>query len=61
MYNIVADAWSKFPYPGAYYYASKTDWGNYDECVEVSAKNDTILGKFCPWGYVLPSGNSTVS
>ncbi|KAL1505439.1 hypothetical protein ABEB36_005008 [Hypothenemus hampei] len=52
----MADSWSKFPYPGALYYASKSDWGNYDECVKVdtSPQDERILGKFCAWGLTLP-------
>ncbi|XP_066245048.1 nose resistant to fluoxetine protein 6-like [Euwallacea similis] len=50
------DSWSIFPYSGAFYYASKSDWGNYDECIEVSARSNTdeIYGKFCAWGWTLP-------
>lgn len=50
----MADAWSKFPYSGAYFEASKSDWGNYDECIQTSANNDQIVGKFCAWGLYLP-------
>ncbi|XP_066142726.1 nose resistant to fluoxetine protein 6-like [Euwallacea fornicatus] len=57
----MADSWSIFPYSGAMFYASNSDWGNYDECIEVSVESNTteIYGKYCPWGLGLPIKNVT--
>ncbi|ERL94392.1 nose resistant to fluoxetine protein 6 [Dendroctonus ponderosae] len=57
----MADAWSKFPYSGASYYASKSDAGNYDECIKISTTidNERILGKYCSWGFAIPISNGT--
>ncbi|KAJ8922574.1 hypothetical protein NQ315_007604 [Exocentrus adspersus] len=56
------DASSKFPYSGLGY-ASKMDYGNFDQCVSVdySFNGTRVLGKHCTVGMVLPDMNDNMS
>lgn len=54
------DATAKFPY-NSLVKASRFDYGDYDECMEIDHKYDKgrILGKYCLQGLLIPDPTNT--
>ncbi|KAJ8948703.1 hypothetical protein NQ314_008367, partial [Rhamnusium bicolor] len=62
LFVTMLDATSKFPYSGLGY-ASRTDYGNFDQCLSINHKyaGGKILGKHCIGGLLIPDLSGDLS